>query len=119
LLHEFEPTCNGNLITPVNWTGDGRDLRMLNGSVKDGGLVDAYGRRVVTFPDDGHPELCAEVINLQGDARDEIVLWDQQRMYIYTQDRPAESPEVFQPMKYPHYNASNYRGEFHYPPQGI
>jgi rhamnogalacturonan endolyase len=119
LLDEFEPCCNGNLITPVNWTGDGRDLRLLNGNAKHGGLVDGYGRRVVTFPDDGHPDLCAEVINLTGDARDDIVLWDQQRMYIYTQDRPADTPEVSRPLKYPHYNASNYRGEYNYPPQGL
>lgn len=113
LLHQFEPECNGNLITPVNWTGDGSDLILLNGSVRHGGLIDGHGRRVVQFPDDGHPELCAEVIDLTGDARDEIVLWDQHRMYIYTQDRPALG-EVSAPEKYPLYNASNYRGEYHY-----
>ena len=25
--------------------------------------------------DDGHPDLCAEVIDIMGDARDEIILW--------------------------------------------
>lgn len=115
LLHEFEPTCNGNLITPVNWTGDGRDLILLNGNVQHGGLIDGYGRRVVVFPDDGHPDLCAEVLDLTGDGRDEIVLWDNKRMYIYTQDRPAEVDPVVVPEKYPLYNASNYRGEYHYP----
>ncbi|WP_248929608.1 hypothetical protein [Paenibacillus hamazuiensis] len=115
LLHQFEPTCNGNLITPVNWTGDGRDLVLLNGNTQHGGLIDGHGRRVVTFPEDGHPDLCAEVLDLTGDGRDEIVLWDPQRMYIYTQDRPAEVQPVARPDKYPHYNASNYRGEFNYP----
>jgi len=115
LLHEFEPTCNGNVITPVNWTGDGRDLILLNGNVQRGGLIDGHGRRVVVFPDDGHPDLCAEVLNLTGDARDEIVLWDNRWMYIYTQDRPADAEHVVVPEKYPLYNASNYRGEFHYP----
>ncbi|MEC5398403.1 hypothetical protein [Uliginosibacterium sp. H1] len=118
LLDAFEPTSNGHLITPVNWSGDGHDLRLLNGSVKDGGLVDGHGRVVVRFPDDGHPALCAEVLDLTGDARDEIVLWDTQRMYIYTQDRPASVAEASRPLKYPHYNASNYRGEFHYPADG-
>jgi rhamnogalacturonan endolyase len=115
LLHAFEPTCNGTIITPVNWTGDGQDLVLLNGNTVHGGLVDGHGRRVVVFPEDGHPDLCAEVLDLTSDHRDEIVLWDQQRMYIYTQDRPAAAEPVLQPEKYPLYNASNYRGEFHYP----
>jgi len=115
LLHQFEPTCNGNVITPVNWTGDGRDLILLSGSVQHGGLIDGYGNRVVVFPDDGHPELCAEVINLTGDGRDEIVLWDQHRMYIYTQNQQSHNDPVVVPHKYPHYNASNYRGEYNYP----
>lgn len=119
LLRAFESTVNGNLITPVNWTGDGHDLRLLNGNVQHGGLIDGDDRVVVTFPDDGHPELCAEVIDLCGDAREEIVLWDQHRMYIYTQDRPAAGESVCQPLTYPHYNASNYRGEYHYPVSGI
>lgn len=119
LLHEFEPTSNGNLLTPVNWTGDGRDLILLNGNVTHGGLMDGEGRVVVRFPDDGHPDLCAEVIDLTGDGRDEIALWDAQRMYIYTQDRAADADPVYKPLKYPLCNASNYRGEFHYPPQGI
>ncbi|MBD2843846.1 hypothetical protein IDH44_01465 [Paenibacillus sp. IB182496] len=119
LLHQFEPTSNGNVITPVNWTGDGRDLVLLSGSVRHGGLIDGHGRRVVGFPDDGHPEQCAEVIDLTGDGRDEIVLWDRQRLYIYTQDRPASADPVVVPRKYPHYNASNYRGEFNYPASGL
>jgi rhamnogalacturonan endolyase len=115
LLHQFEPTCNGTTITPVNWTGDGQDLVLINGNTVHGGLVDGYGRRVVLFPEDGHPDLCAEVLDLTGDARDEIVLWNQERMYIYTQDRPSGTDPVYTPEKYPHYNASNYRGEFNYP----
>ncbi|TVY08857.1 hypothetical protein [Paenibacillus cremeus] len=118
IIHQFEPTCNGNLLTPVNWTGDGNDLVLLNGNVQHGGLVDGQGRRVVVFPEDGHPDLCAEVLDLTGDGRDEIVVWDQRRMYIYTQDRPAAVEPVKVPEKYPHYNASNYRGEFNYPARG-
>ena len=51
---------------------------------------------------------------MYGDARDEIVTWDYNSMYIYTQD---DSPElnVYEPVKYPDYNASNYRGEYSYP----
>ena len=67
----------------------------------------------LVFPDDGHPDMCAEVIHLTGDHRDEIVLWDHNKMYIYTQDRPCEMIDrEYVPQKYPHYNSSNYRGEF-------
>src|SRR5690625_2870094 len=115
IIEQFEPTSNGNIISPVNWTGDGRDLILLNGNIEHGGLIDGHGRRVVVFPDDGHPDLCAEVLDLTGDGRDEIVLWDHEHMYIYTQDRPAFADPVKVPIKYPHYNASNYRGEYNFP----
>lgn len=112
-LWHMEPSTNGNVIAPVNWQGDGTELILLNGNVKLGGMLDGEGDRVVTFPDDGHPDMCAEVLDLTGDARDEIVLWDAHKMYIYTQDRPCEAGEMeYVPEKYPHYNSSNYRGEF-------
>ncbi|NLY75150.1 MAG: hypothetical protein GX075_07575 [Firmicutes bacterium] len=113
LLWSTESSINGNIISPVNWTGDGRDLILLNAHIERGGLIDGWNRQVVRFPDDGHPELCAEVIDLTGDARDEIVVWDEKMMYIYTQDNTVKDP--CRPRKYPAYNASNYRGEYSYP----
>lgn len=115
-LWHMEPSSNGNVIAPVNWCGDGTELILLNGNVKQGGMIDGEGDVVVPFPDDGHPDLCAEVLSLTGDARDEIVLWDENKMFIYTQDRPApESDKEYRPIKYPHYNGSNYRGEGSFP----
>lgn len=112
-LWHMEPGSNGNIIAPVNWQGDGTELILLNGNIKYGGMMDGDGDIVVTFPNDGHPDLCAEVINMTGDARDEIVLWDADRMFIYTQDRPCNvSGKEYVPIKYPHYNSSNYRGEY-------
>jgi hypothetical protein len=49
------------------------------------------------------------VLNLTGDARDEIVLWDEQRVWIYTQDRPFTGPRIYAPVRNPDYNDSNYR----------
>ena len=49
-------------------------------------MIDGNGIQVVKFPDDGHPTMCAEAVNLCGDTRDEIVTWDYDSMYIYTQD---------------------------------
>jgi len=112
-LWHIEPSTNGNIIAPVNWQGDGTELILLNGNVKFGGMLDGEGDRVVTFPDDGHPDMCAEVINIMGDARDEIVLWNAEKMYIYTQDRPCSvKDKEYVPEKYPLYNSSNYRGEY-------
>lgn len=109
VLTSVEPIHIGSPLLPVNWTGDGREYIFLNGDSRQGGLIDGWGRRVVMFPDDGHPVLCGYVINLTGDERDEIVLWDQDRMWIYTQDRPFTGPRIYSPRRSPDYNESNYR----------
>jgi hypothetical protein len=114
-LLELEPTSLGNVLNPVNWTGDGLELALLSGSREHGGMLDGYGRRVVRFPDDGHPEMCSEALDLTGDARDEVVLWNMERIWIYTQDRPFEGSRIYAPIRYPHCNASNYRAEISLP----
>ena len=112
-LWHMEQGVNGNIVTPVNWQGDGTELILMNSSEKYGGLYDGQGRLVVEFPDDGHPTLAAEVLDITGDKRDEIVVWDRYKMYIYTQDGKAPDGDMeYAPHKYPHYNASNYRGEY-------
>ncbi|MGN0318169.1 MAG: hypothetical protein ACI4E1_09600 [Lachnospira sp.] len=113
-LWEYENELNGNMVTPVNWDGDGSDLILLNADPHKGGMLDGNGVRAVSFPDDGHPTMCVEAINLTGDSRDEIVVWDYYNMYIYTQDDGFKE-DAYAPVKYPHYNASNYRGEYSYP----
>ena len=107
----FEPTSLGNILNPVNWTGTGSELALLSGSVKHGGMIDGHGRRVVVFPDDGHPEVCAESLNLTGDPRSEVALWDWNALWIYTQDAPFKGDRIYDPIRPPHYNNSNYRGE--------
>lgn len=114
LLWEMETGLNGQVLTPVNWRGDGTELILLNADSEKGGLIDGSGRRVVVFPQDGHPELCVEAIDLFGDNRDEIVVWDQKRMFIYTQEDKM-SPGEYKPVRYPLYAMSNYRGEYSYP----
>ena len=112
---ELEPTSLGTLLSPVNWTGRGTELALLSGSVARGGMLDGHGRRVVLFPGDGHPDLCAEALDLTGDPRDEIVLWNPDRLWIYTQDRPLGGRHCYRPLRYPHHNASNYRAEISLP----
>ena len=78
-------------------------------------MVDGRFRRVVTFPDDGHPDLAAAVLDLTGDARDEVVLWDTERVWIYTQDGPPPAGRVYAPLRNPPYNDSNYRANVSMP----
>ncbi len=49
------------------------------------------------MPDDGHPDLAYQVLNVTGDERDEIIVWDQDPVWIYTQDRPFKGKRMYQP----------------------
>jgi hypothetical protein len=109
ILAQEEPIHTGAPMLPVNWRGDGQEFALLSGNPKEGGMLDGYLRRVVMFPDDGHPDLAVNVLNVTGDARDEIVLWDQNRVWIYTQDRPFTGKKLYTPVRNPDYNESNYR----------
>jgi len=109
LLLQDEPIHSGSPLLPVNWRGDGQEFALLSGNVREGGMIDGYFRRVVVFPDDGHPDLACYVADLTGDPRDEIVLWDTERVWIYTQDRPFQGNRIYAPVRNPHYNESNYR----------
>jgi hypothetical protein len=82
---------------------------MLSGNIREGGMIDGQLRRVVMFPDDGHPDLAYQVLNVTGDERDEIIVWDASSVWIYTQDRPFAGTRMYQPTRNPLYNDSNYR----------
>ncbi len=109
LLQQDEPIHSASPIAPVNWRGDGQEFAMLSANIKEGGLIDGQLRRVVMFPDDGHPDLAYTVLNLTGDERDEIVVWDTNQVWIYTQDRPFTGKKIYAPLRNPEYNESNYR----------
>ena len=109
ILAQQEMIPGSSHLEPVNWRGDGQEFGLLSGNVRDGGMIDGQLRRVVMFPDDGHPDLAAAVRDLTGDRRDEIVLWDQTRVWIYTQDRPFSGSRMYAPTRNPDYNDSNYR----------
>lgn len=109
LLAQEEPIHSGSSMLPVNWRGDGQEFVLLSGNAKEGGMIDGQLRRVVMFPNDGHPDLAAAVLNITGDARDEIVLWDEHAVWVYTQDRPFKGDKIYAPIRNPDYNESNYR----------
>ena len=115
ILQQEEPIHCGSIILPVNWRGDGQEFLLLSGDPKEGGMVDGHLRRVVMFPEDGHPTLAAAVMDVTGDARDEIILWDQERVWIYTQDRPFKGDKIYAPQRNPMDNESNYRAQVSVP----
>ncbi len=115
ILVQEEPHHHGSMIFPVNWRGDGQEYLLLSGNVKEGGMLDGHLKRAVMFPDDGHPDLAAAALDVTGDARDEILLWDQGRVWIYTQDRPFEGKKLYAPKRSPHFNDSNYRAQVSLP----
>ncbi len=109
LLAQEEPIHSGSPMLPVNWRGDGQEFVLLSGNAREGGMIDGHLRRVVMFPDDGHPDLTANVADVTGDARDEVILWDQERVWIYTQDQPFADTRLYAPVRNPDCNESNYR----------
>jgi hypothetical protein len=109
LVEQGEPIHSGSPLLPVNWKGDGQEYVLLSGNVREGGMIDGNLRRVVMFPDDGHPDLAAYTADVTGDQRDEVILWDQERVWIYTQDRPFNGTKIYAPDRSPDYNESNYR----------
>ena len=109
ILAQEELIPGSSHLQPVNWRGDGQEFALLSANVREGGMVDGQLRRVVMFPDDGHPDLAYQVMNVTGDARDEIIVWDADSVWIYTQDRPFTGNRIFAPVRNPMYNDSNYR----------
>ena len=120
LLHEFEPMPYACLLQPVNWVPldagpRPADLVLLSAHTRQGGLIDGRGDRLVMFPDDGHPVLCSDARDLDGDGLDEVLTWDSDAIWIYKADRvPGREPRNY-PKRNPWYNDSNYRAQISLP----
>lgn len=109
IYHSFEPGPFGSMCLPVNWTGDGQEYFLLNTNPGDGGMFNGRGQLAVPFPDDGHPDMCNAVLDITGDARDEIVTWNQNQLWVYTQGDNSRQGKVYEPVRNPLYNYSNYQ----------
>ncbi len=109
LYHDFEPNQYGSMCLPINWTGQPGEYWVNNPNVAEGGMYDGLGRRVVLFPDDGHPEMCNAVLDITGDARDEVVVWNPDEIWVYTQDDNPKTGRLYKPVRNPLYNYSNYQ----------
>ena len=97
------------MCLPLNWTGASEEFFVLNANVDQGGAYDGWGRKVLEFPDDGHPDMCYAVLDITGDCRDEIVVWDPNEIWVYTQDDNPKDGRLYNPVKNPLYNYSNYQ----------
>jgi len=115
LYNDIEPAQHGTPMLPVNWTGDGVEFWALSPHPTYGGLYDGWGKRVVRFPTDGHPDMCTAVLDLTGDARDEIVVWDPWEIWVYTQSDAPKSGKLYKPQRSSTYNDSNYRATISLP----
>ncbi len=109
VYHDCEPCQHGSMCLPINWTGKPREYFVLSPNVEDGGLYDGWGRCVVRFPADGHPDMCYAVLDVTGDCRDEIVVWDPFEIWVYTQSDNPKPGKLYKPLRNPLYNYSNYQ----------
>jgi rhamnogalacturonan endolyase len=109
IYHDFEPNQYGSMLLPVNWTGKSEEFFVVNPNVDEGGVFDGWGRKVLDFPDDGHPDMCNAVMDITGDGRDEIVVWDPNTIWIYTQENNSSEESLYKPIRNPLYNYSNYQ----------
>jgi len=109
LTLQQEPVQYGSMMLPVNWNGSSESLILISGDPVEGGLWDGWGRRVVRFPADGHPTLCSAALDITGDCRDEIVVWDAGEIWVYTQDDNPKQGRLYKPKVNPLYNYSNYQ----------
>jgi len=109
IYHDCEPLNMGSMCLPVNWTGREEELFLHNANPTNGGMYDGWGRPVVMFPDDGHPDMCCAVLDVTGDCRDEIVVWDQHRVWVYTQDDSPKAGRLYSPKRNPLHSYSNYQ----------
>ena len=115
LYHDAEPLNMGSMCLPVNWTGEEPELWVHNPNVTWGGMFDGWGRPVVMFPDDGHPDMCNAVLDVTGDCRDEVVVWDPHRMWVYTQEDSPKTGRLYRPVRNSLYNSSNYQASVSLP----
>ncbi|MBN1183033.1 MAG: hypothetical protein JXB49_12140 [Bacteroidales bacterium] len=106
---DIEPNQYGSMCLPLNWTGKSEEYFIINANVVEGGVYDGWGRKVLNFPDDGHPDMCYAVLDITGDCRDEIVVWDPSEIWIYTQDDNPKKGKLYKPLRNPLYNYSNYQ----------
>ena len=115
IYHDCEPNPFGSMCLPINWTGRPGEYFVHSPNTTWGGMFDGWGRCVVQFPDDGHPDMCNAVLDVTGDCRDEVVVWDAHEIWVYTQDDNPKAGRLYKPIRNPLYNYSNYQASVSLP----
>jgi hypothetical protein len=109
-LRSFQPSVLGSPLIPVNWLGNGQAFLLLSAATDEtGGLYDGHGNHSVAFPSDGHPLLCCDAMDVDGDGLDELLCWDHHELWVYHADSDGRRSAVTRMRRYPAlHNASNY-----------
>ena len=102
----FLPELGVSRCITINWKGDGEEFLIASVDTVSGGLLDWQGRLSVEFPSDGHPDKYYMCVDLTGDARDEILVWNSDELWIYTQDDNPRMGNTYAPHRIPLYNYS-------------
>jgi len=102
----FLPELGVSRCLTVNWKGDGEEFLIASVDTLTGGLLDWQGLLSVEFPSDGHPDKYYMVCDLTGDTRDEILVWNSDELWIYTQDDNPRMGNTYAPRRIPLYNYS-------------
>jgi len=61
------------------------------------------------FPDDGHSDMANAMLDLTGDCRDEIVVWNPNELWVYTQDDSPKRGRLYEPKRNALHSSSNYQ----------
>jgi len=109
LMNNFLPESGVVRCQTVNWKGDGEEFFYSSADTLTGGLFDGAGQLAVAFPGDEHPVSFCLAADLTGDARDEIILWDPNELWIYTQDDNPRMGSTYSPRRIPLYNHSTHQ----------
>ncbi len=109
VMNSFLPESGVVRCQTVNWKGDGEEFFFSSADTLRGGLFDGAGQLSVAFPSDDHPVSFCLATDLTGDARDEIILWDPNELWIYTQDDNPRMGSTYSPRRIPLYNHSTHQ----------
>lgn len=115
VINSYLPVAGINRCQPVNWKGDGEEFLLTSADSIVGGLFDKSGQLAVAFPSDGHPVSYYMVQDLTGDARDELLVWGRDQLWIYTQDDNPRMGNTYSPTRNPLYNYSVYHMSHSFP----